>query len=130
VGKSVKLTLERVEQAEEQSGQILIRLLVLNDSYDVVTLDRGRLIGPNPVPARPSGLPLPISIEPTAEDGPENNNVALNPWCLYGRQRTFDAVGGLTFHGYLLRKPSDELRPVGPVDPDALAIAAPPLTVD
>jgi hypothetical protein len=103
-------------------------LLVLNDSYDVVTLDRGRLIGPNPVAARPSGLPLPISMEPTADDEPESN-VVLNPWCLYGRQRTFDAIGGLTFHGYLLWKPSDELRPDGPVDPDALAAAAPPLTI-
>jgi hypothetical protein len=125
----VKLTLERIDQAEKQSGQILIRLLVLNDSYEVVTLDRSWLIGPNPVAERPSGLPLPISMEPTANDGPENN-VALNPWCLYGRQRTFDAIDGLTFHGYLLRKPSDELRPDGPVDPDALAIAAAPLTVD
>jgi hypothetical protein len=128
-GESVKLTLERVEQAEEQSGQIVVRLLVLNDSYDVVTVDRGRLIGPNPVAARPSGLPLPISMEPTAEDGPEST-VALNPWCLYGRQRTFDAIGGLTFHGYLLRKRTDELQPDGPVDADALAVAAPPLTVD
>ena len=120
----MKLTLERVEHAEEP-GQIVVRLLVLNDSYDVVTLDRGRLIGPNPVPARASGLPLPISMEPPVADA----NVVLNPWCLYGRQRTFDATGGLTFHGYLLRERSDELRPDAPVNPALLVVAAQPLTV-
>ena len=121
----MKLILERVE-AEERSGQIVVRLLVLNDSYDVVTVDRGRLVGPNPVAAHPTGLPLPISMEPT-DDG--SANVTLNPWCLYGRQRTFDATEGLTFHAYLLREPSAELRPDGPADPGVLAVAAAPLTV-
>ena len=119
----MKVTLEQLESGAD--GEIVVRLVVLNDSYDVVELDRGRLIGPNPVAAQPTGLPLPISMEP---DGPESD-ITLNPWCLYGRQRSFPATAGLTFHGYLLRQRSDELRPDGPVDPAALAAAATPLAI-
>ena len=122
----VKVTLEQLEPGSD--GEVVVRLVVLNDSYDVVVLDRGRLIGPNPVAAQPTGLPLPISMEPAADEGPESD-VTLNPWCLYGRQRSFPATAGLSFHGYLLRERSDELRPEGPVDPAALAVAAQPLTI-
>jgi hypothetical protein len=124
----VKLTLELVGPTNGGSGQVVVRLIALNDSFDVVTLDRGTLIGPNPVAAHPTGLPLPISMEPTGVDETEDT-VVLNPWCLYGRQRTFEAIGAATFHAYLLRRRSDELRPDGPVDPDALDVTAPPLEI-
>ena len=120
----MRLTLEQVERAGRGSGHIVVRLLVLNDTFEAVTLDRGKLIGPNPVAAHPTGVPLPISVEPETEDA-----VVLNPWCLYGRQRTFEAIGEATFHAYLLRHRSDELRPDGPVDPDALDVTAPPLRI-
>ena len=124
----MKLHLGRVAESEEP-GQVVVRLLLLNDSFEPVTLDRRLLIGPNPVPSVPTGLPLPISMEPPADDE-AGNLVVLNPWCLYGRERTFDAaLGELTFHGYLLRQAEDELRATGPVRADAVEISADPLTV-
>jgi len=124
----MKLHLSRVADSEEP-GQIVVRLLLLNDSFEPVTLDRRLLVGPNPVPSTPTGLPLPISMEPPADEE-AGNLVVLNPWCLYGRERTFDAaLGTLTFHGYLLRQAEDELRAAGPVRADAAELSAEPLTI-
>lgn len=110
-------------------GEVVVRLLVLNDGFEPVTLDRRLLVGPNPVPAQPTGLPLPLSMEPPADEEP-GNLVVLNPWCLYGRQRTFDvALGPTTFHAYLLHEAEDRLRPEAPVRAEAAAVVAEPLAV-
>ncbi|TCO54087.1 hypothetical protein [Actinocrispum wychmicini] len=119
----MKLTLEQVPT--DDGDKVVVRLVLLNDTYDTVMLDRSLLIGPNPVAAHPTGLPLPISLEPPLSD----NTVVLNPWCLYGRQRTFDAAGEMTFHAYLLREHTDQLRPDGPVDAALVDIVTVPLTI-
>ena len=110
----------------EQSGEtITARILALNDSYEPVVLDPRLLIGPNPVPEHPTGLPIPVSIEPALPREGENR-ILLNPWCLYGRERTFETLprGRVTFHAYLLRELSSALLPDRPGDPDALFDAA------
>ena len=74
----MKLHLGRVAESEEP-GQVVVRLLLLNDSFEPVTVDRRLLVGPNPVPSVSTGLPLPISMEPPAEVV-AGNLVVLNPW--------------------------------------------------
>src|SRR4051812_17979787 len=104
----MKLFLE-VEQGHDGTAKtVTVRLLVLNDSYEPVALDRRLLIGPNAIPERPTGAPFPVSVEP-ALPREDQNVIHLNPWCLYGRQRPFEGFppGRVTFHGYLLRQPSD-----------------------
>ena len=100
-----------VEQASKGQGTTLtVRLMALNDAYGPVTLDRRLLIGPNVVPEHLDGAPLPVSREPSFPKR-EQNEVVLNPWCFYGRQRTFDGLstGRVTIHAYLLDRPTDAL---------------------
>ncbi len=126
----MKLTIE-VEKRQWRAGELVrVRLVALNDSYQPVSLDRRALVGPNPVPARPAGGPLPISVEPRARKAQENH-ILLNPWCFYGRERTFDMLppGEVTFHGYLLRREEPSLMPVAPHDPEATLAVAEPVTV-
>jgi hypothetical protein len=104
-----------------------VRVVVLNNGYEPIVLDRRLLIGPNPAPEVLSGLPHPVAVEPSSQGRDE---LTLNPWCLYGRERTFNLPAGrVTFHGYLLRRSTHALRPEGPADPEALLLAADPLVV-
>src|SRR5262245_28211220 len=93
-----------VDQTSAAEGITLtVRLIALNDEYEPVTLDRRLLIGPNVVPEQRAGSPLPVSREPAFPED-EQNEIVLNPWCFYGRQRTFDglASGRVTVYAYLL----------------------------
>lgn len=109
---------------------ITVRLLGLNNSYEPLALDRRLLVGPNPIPERPLGAPLPVSVE-AALPQEEQNLIILNPWCFYGRQRTFESFepGQVTFHGYLLRQFTESLLPERPGEPEALLVSAEPLSV-
>jgi len=126
----MQLTLESDKQVWRAGEAIIVRLRVLNNSYDVATLDRRLLVGPNPSPAGPLKGFYGVSLEPSFTDE-ERNSVLLNPWCFYGRQRNFEnlAEGQHTFYGYLLNRPVDSLLPEGPADADALFAAAEPLVL-
>ena|GEM_PF-1554579 len=108
---------------------ITVRLLVINDSYEPVALDRQLLAGPNPVPEHPVGIPYPISIEPAFDE--ENQNIVmLNPWCFYGRERSFDNLpaGTATFYAYLL-KHTGSFMPKSANEAENLAAEAQPLII-
>ncbi|MBE0480412.1 MAG: hypothetical protein IBX68_05475 [Dehalococcoidia bacterium] len=125
----MRLLIETEKPAYSSGEPVTVRLLVLNDSYEPVSLDRRLLVGPNPVPeGRP---PFPVSIEPSFSRE-EQNLIMLNPWCFYGRQRTFDSLppGKTTVYAYLLRRPTDSLLPGEPGERDALLSAAEPLIVE
>jgi hypothetical protein len=120
------LRLELAEEAPSAQGSVTIRLTLLNDSYQPATVDRRLLIGPHPVG---SGVSL-VSREPAfAEE--RQNILILNPWCFYGRQRTFAHLpsGTIRFHAYLLKQGEDSLGPEGPQNPAAMFTAAEPLSV-
>jgi hypothetical protein len=126
----MKLLLE-VEKDKFSAGEtVIVRFLVLNNGYEPAVLDRRLLVGPNPVLERSAGAPIPISVEPSLPRE-EQNLITLNPWCFYGRQRTFDNFppGQVIFHGYLLRQSSDLLLSERPAEPDALLVSAEPLVV-
>lgn len=126
----MKLELVASKETWGTGEDVTVRLLALNDGYESAALDRRLLVGPNPIPESPRGLPLPVSVEPAfAEE--DQNVVMLNPWCIYGRERTFPNLpaGQVTFHAYLLQRPADGLPPQGPTDPEATAAAADPLTL-
>jgi hypothetical protein len=125
----MELRLETEKLVLRVGEPLWVRLLILNDGYTPIVIDRALLVGPNLVVERSVGMPLPISLEPSAAEGTQSQLI-LNPWCFYGRQRTFDsAAGRVTFHGYLLKKLVESLLPEGPSDPNALLIAAEPLVV-
>ena len=114
----MELLLE-VDQAPAAEGTTLtVRLTALNDAYEAVTLDRRLLIGPNVVPEQRGGSPMPVSREPGVSKD-EQNVIVLNPWCFYGRQRTFDGLpsGRVTVYAYLLEQPTDSLLPDRPALP-------------
>jgi len=120
-----------LDKAEYQAAETLtIRVLALNNSYEPIMLDRRLLVGRNPVPDRAVGAVFPVSVEPAM--APENENLLrLNPWCLYGRQRSFDGLppGRVTFHAYVLRRASEGLLPDRPAEAEALLVAAAPLAI-
>ena len=121
----MKLTLE-ADKREWRAGEaVTVRLVAYNEAYEPVELDRRLLVGPNPVPERAGGPPVPVSLEPAARRK-EQNQVLLNPWCLYGRQRVFDSfpAGKVTVYGYLLRRDSGTPTPKGPSDAAAVLVAA------
>jgi hypothetical protein len=115
---------KRVWRTDEM---VVVRVLVLNDSYEPVAIDRRWLVGPNLLFGIPR-MPPPINVEPALASEAENQ-VVLNPWCVYGRQRSFGPLplGPVTLHGYLLNRLEDALLPTGPGDPAALLAAAVPL---
>ena len=126
----MKLELIASKQTWGAGEDVTVRLLALNDAFEPAALDRRLLVGPNPVPESPRGLPLPVSTEPALDE--ENQNVVmLNPWCIYGRERTFPNLpaGQVTFYAYLLQRPADGMPPQGPIDPEELAAVADPLTL-
>lgn len=119
------MKLELSADGPSPGGAVAVRLVVLNDSYEPVRIDRRLLFGPQPEVADP---PL-LSTEPSSTDAADDF-VLLNPWGLYGRERRFRyEAGAVTFHGYLLRRPSDRLLPAGPGESGALLAAAPPLVI-
>jgi hypothetical protein len=125
----MKLLLRAEKRTWSTGDEVAVQLVAINDSYEAVALDKRLLVGPNPVPARLEGIPFPVSLEP-AFPKEEQNVVMLNPWCFYGRERSWKLPAGrTTFHAYLLRRPVDGLPPEGPKDPEALAVAAEPLVL-
>jgi len=123
----MKLLLRAQRRRWSTDEEVVVQLLAINDSYEAVNLDKRLLVGPNPVPARSSGIPFPVSLEPTFATE-EQNVVVLNPWCFYGRERSWKLPAGRsTFYGYLLHRPVDALLPDGPGDRKALALEAEPL---
>ena len=70
--------------------QLVVRAVVVNDSYAPIALSRNAFIGPNLVGVGANGMPLPPSVEPTY--GQAEEPVTLQPFTLYGRDRFFDGV--------------------------------------
>lgn len=120
------LRLELSAPEPDPDGSVHVRLLVVNTSEDVVRIDRRLLWGPHPE----SGSPAMLAGEPST-DHRADEVVLLNPWGIFGRERRYQYKPGqsVTFHGYLLTRPSATLHPQGPGDPATLAAAAPPLVV-
>jgi hypothetical protein len=125
----VELVLEAATRTWRAGQVVAVRLLVLNDGYERVTVDRRLLVGPNLGPG-PGRMPPPVQVEPPFDEE-ERNQILLNPWCLYGRQREFPNLpaGEVTFYGYLLRRPVEALLPRGPADAEALLVEAEPLVL-
>lgn len=123
----MKLVIESEKPVWRSSETVAVQLIALNDSYEAVTVDRRLLVGPN-LTYGEGRMPPPVQVEPAFPDE-EQNRIILNPWCFYGRYRTFSAlpVGQVTFYGYLLRRPEAALLPTRPVDLDALLAEAEPL---
>jgi len=126
----MRLMLEADRQELTRGEPVSVRVVVVNDSYEPVAVDRRLLVGPNLVPGAPTGTPLPISLEPAFPDE-ERNLVYLNPWCFYGRERSWNDLpaGRVMVYAYLLRRSVGSRRPEGPGEPDALLAAAPPLAL-
>jgi hypothetical protein len=120
------VTLELSASPPEPDGAVMVRLLVVNASYDTVEVDRQLLWGPHPE----SGSPALLAAEPSTDD-PADETVVLNPWGIVGRERRYRYDNGesVTFHGYLLRHPTDRLFASGPGDEAALEAAAQPLII-
>ncbi len=127
----MKVLLDTDKQYFLEGEMVIIRVYVLNDSYQPAVLDRRLLIGPNPVPEPALEPPMPVSIEPTFPEE-EQNLIILNPWCFYGRQRSFDSFlpGQVSFHAYLLRFSTKFLLPQKPKEPEALLVSAEPLKLN
>ena len=119
------MRLELSHTKPDADGRFTVRLLVSNDSAEPVRLDRRLLYGPHPA----AGEPQLLATEPATKR--RDATVLLNPWCLYGRDRSFQYPKGqeTTFHAYLLGREADGLSPSGPLDRTALAAEAPPLGV-
>lgn len=127
----MKLMVEAARSRWKRDETIVVRIMALNDSYQPVAVDRRLIIGPTPVPQGCMGLPYPVSREP-AFIAAEDNRVLLNPWGIYGRERSFDHLpsGIVVFHGYLLTEATDALLPEGPAEPGMLQLAAVPLEIE
>jgi hypothetical protein len=125
----MKLIVEAEKQVWFMGDVVRVRFQVLNDSYEPVVVDRRYLIGPNLVYSD-ARMPPPIQVEPEFSTQ-YKNQIILNPWCFYGRERTFSNLpaGQVTFYGYLLRRSEAAKLPTGPVDPTALLAEADPLVL-
>jgi hypothetical protein len=127
----MKILLETSKSVFKLNDTITVRLVVLNDSYQPLTIDRRLLVGPNIKTGTPLNPTLPLSIEPAfAEEG--RNQIILNPWCFYGRQRNFQGLpkGTATFFAYMLQHPTGSLLPDKPGNPEMLLAAAEPLMIN
>jgi hypothetical protein len=121
----VRLTIEVIAK---DGPSVTARVMLLNDSFEPVTFDRTLLVGPN-LQFKGAGM-IPVSTESRAGKG-ETSKVTLNPWCFYGRDRTFEAAGTApeaTFHAYLLSEPGPML-PKGPGGDAEASILAEPVRV-
>ena len=127
----MKLLLESDRDLGHIKEELMIRLTALNDSYDIIALDRRLLIGPNVVQEVEIGVDFhPVSVEPNLPvEG--QNIVTLNPWSLYGRERSFNLLklGKMIAYGYLLRQQSRSLLPQRPGTVGNLLASAEPLTL-
>ncbi len=125
----MKLILRATKNSWNTNELVIVQVVVVNDSYEAVGLDRRLLVGPNPMPDKSPGIPMPISVEP-AFPKEEQNMIMLNPFCFYGRERSWSFhAGQVTFYGYLLSRAVDQLALEGPKDAEALALAAEPLVL-
>ena len=126
----MKLVLDVEQGIGSRGATLTVRLTALNDAYEPVTLDRRLLIGPNVEPEHLGGAPLPVSREPSFSKR-EQNEVVLNPWCYYGRQRSFDGLpaGRVTVYAYLLEQPTDALLAQQPAAGEIGYLAAEPVEI-
>jgi hypothetical protein len=127
----VRLFLEAPRTTWSAGDTVTVRLVVFNDGYEPVAFDRRRLVGPNFGAGGGAGpLPMPMAVEPGFEEEAANH-VVLNPFCLYGRERSAESVpaGEITAEGFLLAKPLEALGDEGVAAPDAVALRAEPLTL-
>lgn len=92
----------------------VVRLVVFDDEDEPIVFNRTMLLGPNL--SGPTG-PLPLSAGPGFDD-PALNDIALNPGCYYGRERSWSDLpaGEYEVTGWLL---GDE--------PDTVELTAEPL---
>jgi hypothetical protein len=119
----MRLVLEATKTEWRAGETVTVRLVVFNEAYEPVAFDRRLLAGP-------SFQGMPAAMEPGfAED--HANHVILNPFCLYGRERTYEEApaGTLVVEGLLLSKPLDALGPEGLRAEGAIAARAEPLTL-
>lgn len=72
-------------------GQLAVRAVVVNDSYEPIALSRNGFTGPTLLEPLASGMPQPTSVEPT--HGGADEPITLQPFTFYGRERWFDGVG-------------------------------------
>jgi hypothetical protein len=126
----VRLVIETDKPRYRTGERITVRLLATNDSYGPVLLDRRMLIGPTPMLSQPRGIPYPVAVEPEAAD-PARNEILLNPFCCYGRERVHDGfpAGTVEFRAYLTRRVVASLLPMRPFDPQDLEVEAIPVIV-
>jgi hypothetical protein len=75
----------------KSAGSCVIRALLVNDSYEPVTVSRNAFVGPNLRAVGATGQPLPDSVEATF--GGAEEPLTLQPFTLYGRERTFSGLG-------------------------------------
>jgi len=76
-----------ITTAAGNDGQVLVRALLFNDSFEPVPLSRNAFTGPTPVAALAGGMPQPESVEPTY--GGPDEPLTLQPFTFYGRERSF-----------------------------------------
>jgi len=119
----MKLALEVVSR---DGNEVVIRLVVFNDSAKPVEFDRRGLAGPNGVPEKQEAWP--VSLEPAAK-AKAQNAVLLSAFCLYGRERKFTISAPTTFHAYLVSPPGGGLLAGGPADSKTLVASAAPLVL-
>jgi len=126
----MKIILETDKQIYNFGDIVTVRLLALNDSYRPADIDRRLLIGPNIKTEPPMNPPHPLSVEP-ATSNEAHNHLILNPWCFYGRQRTFQNLpqGNATFYAYILKQSYGLLFQDKPGDLSVLLASAEPLLV-
>jgi len=127
----MELLLESEKKVWKHGEKVIVRLVALNNAYEAVTLERKQLIGPNPVPSEATGTPMPVSVEPAFSKNTQNE-IKLNPFCFYGRQRTYEGLsaGKTTFYAYYLKRPSASLLPQRPGKPEDLEVSAKPLVIE
>jgi hypothetical protein len=117
----MRLVLEAPRTNWRAGETVTARLVVFNDAYEPIAFDRRLLVGP-------SFPGLPAAVEPGfAEE--HANEVILNPFCLYGRERTLEeaSAGEIAVQGFLLARPLQELGPEGLAEEGAIADRAEPL---
>ena len=127
----MRIEIHADKQRYKQGEHVRLRVIAYNDSFEPVELDRTTLYGPTPVAERFTGMPLPISVE-TATDRPGSTSVLLNPFGLYGRERSWSTLppGKSTVHAFLVARADALVGPTGPVDAADLVVAAAPVVVE
>jgi hypothetical protein len=127
----MRLVIESEKISWSVTETVKVRVLVINDSYETVAVDRRLLIGPNPVSEAGDGIPHPVSREPAFASDQENL-VLLNPWGVFGRERSFGNLpqGVTQFHAYLLSSLTDALLPERPAEPGMAQLTATPIPVE